>query len=86
MRTCNARQTDQAPFREHHEQCASRHNRDQLVHPGRDGAYDRVLARAALGVGNETTLNVRQVRRTRQEVGALSEHQHHGREDDRGRA
>ena len=50
MRTCNARQTDQAPFREHHEQSASRRYSDGLVRPGHNGAHDRVLARVALGV------------------------------------
>jgi hypothetical protein len=48
MRTCNARQIDQAPFREYHEQDASRHYSDGLVRSGHDGAHDRVLARAAL--------------------------------------
>jgi hypothetical protein len=61
VRTCNARQADQAPVRGHHEQYASRRYSDGLVRPGHNGAHDRFLARAALGAENETTLNVRQV-------------------------
>jgi hypothetical protein len=49
MRTCNAQPTNQAPFREHHEQRASRHYSDGLVRSGHNGAHDRLLARAGLG-------------------------------------
>jgi len=38
--------TDQAPFRGHHEQYAS--HSDGFVRPGRNGAHNRVLARAVL--------------------------------------
>src|SRR5689334_21035201 len=48
MRTCNAQQANQAPFREHHEQRAPRHYSDGLVRSGHDGAHVRLLARAGL--------------------------------------
>jgi hypothetical protein len=62
VRTCDARQIDQTPFRGHYEQYASRRYSDGLVRPGHNGAHDRFLARGALGCRKkQTTLDVRQV-------------------------
>jgi len=44
----NARQTNQAPTRDHHGRCLSRRNRYRLIHPSHDGVSHRLYVKGGL--------------------------------------